>query len=123
MGYCIYSQEGSIKIKKENMNKLLETLSNYFKNGEELRWVNGFTMEDEELCLSDIWEDLRYSCNEEKNYYKIDEFIGEKYGDDDKLFTLIAPYCEDGYLQFYGEDGKIFRFVIKDGRFKETFPN
>lgn len=130
MGYCIYYEEGSIKIKKENMKELLQSLSDYFSYGEKLRWVNGFKIEDlnnaedeeeRENIFNEIWDDLRYEVKEEDDYYIITNFLGEKYGDDDILFKLIAPYCEDGYLQFCGDEGEHFRFVIKDGEFEEKY--
>lgn len=124
MGYCIYHEEGDIKIKKENMELVLKNLSDFFKNGGELRWVNGFNIEDmiaededdDVLTLEEIWEDLRYTYKETDTYYIINDFYGEKLGDDLKLFQLIAEYCEDGFLQFNGEDGDHFRIVIKDGK-------
>lgn len=131
MGYCIEHEEGYIEIKKENMPKILQTLSDYFKGGGSLRWVDGFDIEDmnsedeydEPLTLNDIWDDLRYGIKEEDNFYIINDFVGEKYGDDNILFNMIAPYCEDGYFQFCGEDGDHFRFIIKDGEFKEKSAN
>lgn len=127
MGYCIELEEGSIKIKKENMESALKKLSNYFTSGGNLTWVNGFDIKDmvaedefdEPLELEEIWDDLRYGYEITETHYIINEFLGEKYGDDNKLFELIASYCEDGYLQFCGEDGDHFRFVIEDGKFSE----
>lgn len=129
MGYCIYLEESTLKIKKDNMDKILNKLSDFFKAGGNLRWVNGFNIEDmtpededdEVLTLEDIWYDLRYSLKEDDSYYIIDEFDGEKLGDDLELFQLIAEHCEDGYLQFCGEDGDYFRIVIKDGQAYEKF--
>lgn len=122
MGYCIYHEEGDIKIKKENMKLILKKLSDFFKDGGELRWVDGFDIEDLEESddleesLYEIWRDLRYTYDENDTYYIINDFYGEKLGDDLKLFQLIAEYCDDGYLQFNGEDGDHFRIVIKDGK-------
>lgn len=129
MGYCIYLEESNLKIKKDNMDKILNTLSDFFEGGESLRWVNGFNIEDmipeneydKPLTLEEIWDDLRYIIKEDGDYYIIDEFDGEKLGDDLKLFQLIAKYCENGYLQFCGEDGDHFRIVIKDGEAYEKW--
>ena len=153
MGYCIEKEEGSIKIKKENMKGLLQRLSDYFATGEDLRWCDSFKIENilldvfdfvntpkKERCeectgvdcedckyynkfsISDIWEEcLRYGIIEEDEYYVIVDFYGEKLGDDDKFFKLIAPYCEDGYFQFLGEDGTRFRYIIRDGLFYEKY--
>ncbi len=108
MGYCVYLEESTLKFKKDNMDKILNKLSDFFKNGGELRWINGFNIEDmipeddddEPLTLEEIWDDLRYILKVKDGYYIIDEFYGEKLGDDLKLFQLIAEYFEDGYLQF-----------------------
>lgn len=124
MGYCIYQEEGSIKIKKENMKLVLKKLSNFFSNGGELRWADGFVLDkedDDSIDLYEIWNGLRYGFLETDTYYEINEFFGEKLGDDLKLFQLIAEYCEDGYLQFSGEDGDHFRIVIKDGKAEEKW--
>lgn len=131
MGYFINKEEGFIKIKKSNMSKVLELLSNYFEDGCQLRWCNGFNIEDMEesedcynevLTLEDVWEDLRYEITEDDSFYFISDFLGEKYGDDDTLFKIIAPFCEDSYMQFCGEDGEHFRFVIENGKFEEKCP-
>ena len=149
MGYCIEKEEGSIKIKKENMKGLLQRLSDYFATGEDLRWCDSFKFDDIDLTrfnvddesiaeehswnedyeedddkfsISQIWEEfLRYGIIEEDEYYVIVDFYGEKLGDDDIFFKLIAPYCEDGYFQFLGEDGDRFRYIVKDGKFDEKF--
>lgn len=118
MGYCINYEEGNIKIKKENMKLILDKLLDFFSNDGELRWVNGFDIKNIDNVV-EVWEDLRYKITEDDNYYIITDFVGEKLGDDDKLFKLIAEYCEDGYLQFCGEDGEHFRFIIENGKFKE----
>jgi len=124
-------EECTIKFKKENMKLILQKLSNYFKNSS-LRWVNGFDIEDmtakeddedTPLELEDIWDDLRYEIQEEDNYYIITDFLGEKLGDDFKFLNLIAEYCEDGYIEFTGEDGEQFRFVIKGDKAYEQYPN
>lgn len=119
MGYCIEHEEGNIEIKKENMGSIIKVLQDYFKSGNKLRWVDGNW--DEDSTLEDIWWDLRYELLEFDEHYIISDFTGEKLGDDYKLLTIIAPYCEDGYLQFCGEDGKHFRFIIKDGKCEEKY--
>lgn len=130
MGYCIEKEEGQIKIKKENMIKALKTLSDYFTNGGQLRWVNGFDLDEVDFdepieeyndIIAEMWDDLRYGYTLTEDYYIIEDFYGEKLGEDDKLFNMIAPYCEDGYIQFCGEDGEHFRYIIKDGKFEEKY--
>ena len=138
MGYCIEKEEGRINIKKENMKPLLQMLSDYFKSGNELRWFDEFNIDDvnlesfdlkhydenddERMSISQVFgEYLRYGLTQDNEYYTIVDFYGEKLGDDDIFFKLIAPYCEDGYIQFLGEDGDRFRYVIKNGEFEEKY--
>lgn len=131
MGYCVYMEECTIKFRKENMENILQKLSNYFKT-DSLRWVNGFNIEDmiskeddedTPLELEEIWDDLRYEIQEQDGYYIVVDFLGEKLGDDFKFFNLMAEYCEDGYIEFTGEDGERFRFVIKGNKAFEQYPN
>ncbi|WP_346938235.1 hypothetical protein [uncultured Clostridium sp.] len=113
------------------MKLILNKLSDFFKT-EQFRWVNGFNIEDmtakedddeTPLELEEIWNDLRYEIQEKDDYYIIVDFLGEKLGDDLKLFNLIAEYCEDGYIEFTGEDGERFRFVIKGNKAFEQYPD
>lgn len=120
MGYCICYEQGEIDIKKEKMPLVLEALK---KLGEkfdnELRYAS-ITISDN-LSIETIFENLRYEIVEYDDHYTIGNFYGEKYGDDEEIFKAIAPYCEDGYLQFVGEDGDHFRFYIDDGTFREKY--
>lgn len=131
MGYYIYMEECTIKFSKENMELILQKLSNYFKT-DNLRWVNGFNIEDmiakeddedTPLEIEEIWDDLRYEIQVKDDWYVIDGFLGEKLGDDLTFFNLIAEYCEDGYIEFTGEDGERFRFVIKGDKAFEQYPS
>lgn len=48
------------------------------------------------------------------------EFNGEKLGDDEFLFSTIAPYVEDGsYIQMRGEDGSRWRWYWINGNLLE----
>lgn len=49
------------------------------------------------------------------------EFIGEKLGDDFKMFQSIAAYVQDGsYIWMIGEDGVQWRWVFRAGICKEV---
>jgi len=44
------------------------------------------------------------------------DFIGENLGDEDVLFTELAPFVESGsYLTVVGEDGVIWRWLFEGG--------
>lgn len=60
--------------------------------------------------------------NESNDTYKI-EFSREKLDEfEEELFKCIAPYVNDGYLEYLGEDGEKWRYVFKDGVCKEIYP-
>ena len=125
MGYCIKLEEGQIKLSKENMKKALKELSKH-----SFIWCDDFYYEnivfeheskscweetdEEEITVEEVWDGLRYEVEYKNCYWIINEFNGEKLGDDEYIFNLIAPYCEDGYLQYLGEDGERWRYVITD---------
>lgn len=49
------------------------------------------------------------------------EFIGEKLGNDFKMFQSIAAYVQDGsYIWMIGEDGVQWRWVFRAGICKEV---
>lgn len=44
--------------------------------------------------------------------------------DDEVLFEVIAPFVKEGsYIQFAGEDGLIWRYSFKNGKYVEQYPN
>ena len=106
-------REGKCSVSHKYTDDLYENID--FSDNEE---VNNYNYDS--MSVYDVWEDLRYDVDYIDDSWYICGFLGEKYGSDDELFNLIAPYCEDGYIQFCGEDGEHFRFVIKDGKFHEV---
>ena len=121
MGYCIELEEGEIKIKKDNIDKVLKVLSN-----KDFCWCDKIYYNKDDYIDEDVvinsFELLRYYIKYENGYWIISDFEGEKLGDDEDIFRLISPYCEDGYLQFLGEDGEKWRYVIKDKKFDIKYP-
>lgn len=131
MGYCVYTPKSNLSIKKENMKSALKAIGNYIRKGNDFRWVNDENIVDminnidnyhDDNIVFDIWNELRYEIEEVDQSYMIMSFIGEKLGDDEKLFKLISLYCEDGYIEFLGEDGKRFRFAVSNGKFQTKYP-
>jgi hypothetical protein len=50
------------------------------------------------------------------------EFVGEKLGDDEKLFKAIALAVEnDSYIVMHGEDGCWWRWHFEDGECQEQY--
>lgn len=125
MGYCIELEKSTISVTKENAIKMMDMLADYIPNHKvDWRWVNEKYVA--ELCkehnFEEATEELRYPMYEEDGVYKIDYFAGEKLGDDYDLFSLIAPYISDGYIEMSGEDADRWRWIFKDGKFEEKHP-
>jgi len=126
MGYCISLQESTIVIKKENAEKVIETLRDLAKeklgDGKRLMWINLYSLVDSE-SIEDTFDQLRYQLKtNDDGDYEIDYLSGEKLGDDYELFQAIAPYIEDGYIEVSGEDNCIWRWVFESGECKEVYP-
>ena len=66
--------------------------------------------------ISEALEEFRYEPNFNKDGDITDLcFTGEKLGDDEELFTLIAPYIESGsFLQFSGEENCNWRWCFEN---------
>jgi len=50
-------------------------------------------------------------------------FLGEKSGDEEKLFETIAPYVEkDSFIEMTGEEGEMWRWVFNGEKCFEIYP-
>lgn len=50
------------------------------------------------------------------------QFDGEKLGDEDILFTAIAPFVEDGSsITVQGEDGFVWSWVFENGKVRRVY--
>lgn len=123
MGYCVDFRKSTMKIKKDKMKEALKLLvgKRFCRCDMIVDYEIDYDSFDE---LNDVLYSIRYEVIEEGDYYLINEFYGEKLGDDRKIFDIIAKYCkEGGYVEFLGEDGDLFRFVIRNGECVEEHPN
>lgn len=113
MGYSIYSTENSVRIPQEHAQKAFEASR---------RWFRDEDYTEEVACLDDIAMFFGYRATYDPVRFSIDvAYEGEKY-DESALGFLesIAEYIEDGsYIEFVGEQGDNWRWVIKGGHAKE----
>lgn len=113
MGYSIYSTENSVKIPQERAQKAFEA---------SLRWFRDEDYTEEVACLDDIATFFGCRATYDPVQLAIDvAYESEKY-DESALDFLesIAQYVEDGsYIEFVGEQGDNWRWVIKDGHAEE----
>lgn len=113
MGYSIYSTVNSVRIPQQYAQKAFEA---------SLHWFRDENYTEEAACLDDIA--MFFGCRATYNPMQcaIDiAYEGEKY-DESALDFLesIAQYVEDGsYIEFVGEQGDNWRWVIRDGHAEE----
>lgn len=116
MGYCIDLTEYDFKIKKENADKVLKVLQVYMKTHERPMWVTPKNV-IEANNIQDAFEEIRYSLiTDENGDYILNDFYGEKLGDDKDILNSIAQYVvPDSFIEFEGEDGDDLRLEF-DGK-------
>lgn len=120
MGYCVTMNESTIKIKPENVDGILKALGNYTLT-RDLYFVDSCKVMMAENIF-EIMKAIRYPIYLRNGAFEIDYFNGEKLGNDFEIFTQIAPYIEDGYIEYQGEDGALWRYVFENGKVKEVYP-
>ncbi len=124
MGYCMELIKSTITIPKENTIKIMDTLSEHIIiNKPNWMWVDKKSVIEycKENDFENVMEEIRYAVKTNKdndNLYSIWYFAGEKLGDDDKIFKIIAPFINDGYIEMEGEEGYTWRWVFENGTLK-----
>ena len=140
MGYCMRLQDSNFKIKAENKDKALKVIQDMankvndsgsggsYKAGQQQEawysWVNTSEFVNAKT-LKEAMDAWRWGIEEdyEGNIDGI-HFNGEKLGDDEQLFTVIAPFVEkDSYIEMHGEDGAIWRWAFNGQTMKEKTAN
>lgn len=130
MGYCIEQRDCDFRIKAENVDKARDAIralagrvseggGGTYKGGEVVEkyfsWVrtedfaNAATLD--EALNAWRWE-IEYNGDGSGDVAWI-MFHGEKYGDEEKLLSAIAPYVEAGcFIEMQGEDGALWRWTF-----------
>ena len=138
MGYYITHEGGRFKIKAENKAAALKALKEYTDDSSS--WVtdsavqNAKTLEDamvewrwqpdtteREMEVADLNDDTVFDFeapdikHDNKDITSI-WFEGEKLGDDEEFFGVLAPFVENGsYIEMRGEENAHWKWVFKDG--------
>ena len=122
MGYAITLRDSKFTILKENKEKALNLLQDYFRATKNVDWISPDKILSSET-ISEALEECQYYVveNDNGNIVEIEDFAGQKLGYDEKLFNAIAPVVENGsYIEMYGEDGDLWRWVFQDNACKEV---
>lgn len=116
VGYDMRQVESQFLIKAERKAGALEALKALARTGRNIRWVD-----NDRLLSSDS---LRAALAEFGWNVYFDALVdiilirfgAEKSGDEDLLFSTIAPYVQAGsFIEMTGEDGERWRWVF-DGK-------
>lgn len=123
MGYCISVDCDNFSFDVSKADEVLEAIREGIANQRitEENWID-FNILLHSRTVEEAFEELRFETTVENEKYFI-KFYGEKFGGYEKsLFECIAPYVNDGYLEYLGEDGDRWRYVFKDGDCEEVSP-
>lgn len=124
MGYCISVNSENFSFNKNKSDDILKAVKEAVQNKQitKCRWtnVNSLLYSDN---ITELFDEMRFEVfKKDKDSYGID-FFGEKYdGCEEQFFKAIAPYINDGYLEYIGEDGDKWRYIFKNGECKEVYP-
>lgn len=129
MGYCMHLQESDFRIEAAKAEEALRAIKSLdpdhgsggsYNGGRHIQsyfaWVDTHSF----MGATDLGEAFgawRWGLNEGPDgSWILSEFVGEKLGDDNKLFDAVAPYVTPGsYIEMLGEDGSRWRWVF-DGQ-------
>ena len=105
MGYDMNSIDGTLSIKRKNMEPAFDALKKA------------------NLAEETLKETLEYAGFYVDTYSKYDGLVlysyAGKYSSVERLIPTIAPYMDDSEMWFQGEDGTIWRNVFCDGKVYE----
>jgi len=134
MGYCMYQKNCYMFIDKKDFDAVIEAVKNLLKRVEEIgggcngsqrtfSWVDSYELQNS-VSISDVFNSWRWEVGfDENGNINLFEFAGEKLGDDEILFSSIAPWVrENSYIQMQGEDDDMWRWYFADGKMKEIHP-
>jgi len=137
MGYCVTADIGVISFSGENIQKALDAINALHtesamilneackdSSGRHYAWVDypkgGFTSLEDAL---DEWRYQTYTAID-TGTVMVEEFEGEKWGDDEILWTALAPFIDPhvyATITWVGEDHAMWRYEFIDGKVVETY--
>jgi hypothetical protein len=131
MGYNIFILETDFRVTNENtdlvlaaVKRLCQTQRIVSLNDKTFASANqnlAFVKNESVVNASNIYDalsELRWSphLDDEDNIENL-EFTGEKLGDEQLLFDVIAAFVEDNsYIVVAGDDGKVWRWRFDGGK-------
>lgn len=131
MGYCMSLEDAVFSIPKSNHAPALAKIKalmqrTEFMRGGDSRGNRWFSWVDTQEVLSaqtlaEAMEAFRWPVDHDAdgNVTSVD-FTGEKLGEDQHLFGVLAEFVADGsFVEMRGEDGALWRWVFSGGQVAE----
>ena len=136
MGYYINIVDHDVVIPTDRMASALHELKAMAMNKDKMGG-GGFTGVGEPVEQWFSWVDMQQLANAETlieafdawryDFVKyndgvvLENFEGEKLGDDAFLWETLAPFIKDGgFMEVHGEDQYYWRWKFNDGKFREV---
>jgi hypothetical protein len=129
MGYWIEVNKVYFRLKAEKIPETIKAIKSLHgkepisdSSGSHFSWVdNQFYKLN---TIQELMAEFRWKPTTGENGDLIDlEFTGQKLGDDEEFFDVIAPFVESGsYIEVEGEDNDKWRWVFKDGKMIRVTP-
>lgn len=119
MGYHMFLLHSDIFISQEKHDSALATIKSAMAaegKREEFAFVSkqSCLLVETFVDVMRIWRWLP-ECDDDGNIVSLD-FLGEKLGNEDFLFGVIAPFVKDGSnVQMAGEDGRVWQWLFHSG--------
>lgn len=132
MGYCINQVDSKFRIpaaRKAEALAIMKTMdpaqkgAGYWDGRRQWSWVDQANV-NKANSLEEAMTEWRYvpTVDAEGNITDV-TFEGQKLGQEDVLFALLAPFVEEGsFIEMEGEDRSVWRWIFKGGVVKEVSP-
>lgn len=123
MGYCVSISESTVSFDKAKVNDLMDKVKKDFREGKiEGRWIELYEVIESDY-VEEFFDALRLAIYEVGSLYKIDYLCGEKLdGCELELYSSMAEFANDGYIEYLGEDGERWRYIFENGKCREVYP-
>jgi hypothetical protein len=133
MGYCITQDDASFRIERKHVPAALEAIKALGlrceideESGERMKT---FAWVDNKFADAETLESALLCCRWQAEYDKDGnivhiQFLGEKLGDDVRLFEVLAPFVTHrSYIEMEGEDNERWRWVFWREELREEVPS
>ena len=117
MGYNIEIAESTATFNKDKSKDIINAIVQGIKKG----CINSRYTDIEDILecesVEEVFEELGFELVENTNTYIVVCYIYDKLsGLEDELYNTIAPYINNGFIEYLGEDGARWRYNFSNGK-------